>query len=583
MIHAAGILFRAPDGRVLFLRRAGDSHPGEWAFPGGHIEPGETADQAARRETMEETGFDPGGAERQQIARTNDGSVDFTTFRQDMPEPFAPVLNDEHDGAVWALPAEAPHPLHPGVAALFGEARMDASDPPNELDIARAIRDGALPSPQQYQNIWLFALRITGTGAAYRPGIKEFVWRDPALYLTIDFLERCQGLPVIFVHPTRTLLNSQEFTDRTVGTVFVPYLAGKDVMAIVRIYDQAAAQIMASTQLSTSPGVLFSKAQMDAERDKLPDGSSLFVEGEPILLDHVAIVENGVWDVPGQPAGVITSLETKDATVAENKDGAAAPAPRQDTTETPPDHGAKLDQILAGLGGLAAAQKEHGTRLDAMSASHAALAERMDALEGKIGAARKDDPADAGTPEGVAEGAAKGVIEGAKGQAVQDAAEIKRRIDALETAGRPREISPEERNGLATEQAEADRVHGAFGDSALPPMAGEDLNSYRRRQAILIQKRLAPATGALGRWKDLDLSTIPDTALPQIAGQIRADALEFARSPIAAPAGTLREIRRRDALTGQQIIDFFGDPSVWMDQFGMRPMFVTRINNGSTR
>ena len=992
MIHAAGILFRAPDGRVLFLRRAGDSHPGEWAFPGGHIEPGETADQAARRETMEETGFDPGGAERQQIARTNDGAVEFVTFCQDVPEPFAPVLNDEHDGAVWALPAEAPQPLHPGVAALFAEPRMDAehwisahpngphsdgtplliegeggnykikggaggkltgkevkpssmskarpgtdapkppakqepppiqeghqrtlerhkieketrkayaiksatgedegdykyawlpksqtsvheghiigmpqwlgrehklatetpakpaaeldydvaktapvksghvrlaeprkvlketdkgigienriysralqnkkdgkalseaetaalqdhadirwvpkehasvenghligmspwvaekhnfpvdaeakaqqqqqkaartylrvpfeekdaakaagakwdadkrqwfwpggempeklrgfvpgtpgggssapqrralpmrgrineddpsgwghellgwegepwpafwatpqgarikarhegtdvparaktghdepgspfknedmtrhdsaenydlhpeddgsndpenyvrqdaaSAPPNELDIARAIRNGDLPSPQQYQNIWLFALRITGTGAAYRPGIKEFVWRDPALYLTDDFLERCQGLPVIFVHPTRTLLNSQEFTDRTVGTVFIPYLAGEDVMAIVRIYDQAAAQIMASTQLSTSPGVLFSKAQMDAEREKLPDGSSLFVEGEPILLDHVAIVENGVWDVPGRPAGVITSLESKDATVAENKDGAAAPAQRQNTTETPPDHGAKLDQILTGLGGLAAAQKEHGARLDAMSASHAALAGRMDALEGKIGAARKDDPADAGTPECVAEGAAKGVIEGAKGQAVQDADEIKRRIDALETAGRPREISPEERNGLAAEQAEADRVHGAFGDSALPPMAGEDLNSYRRRQAILIQKRLAPATGALGRWKDLDLSTIPDTALRQIAGQIRADAMEFARSPIAAPAGTLREIRRRDALTGQQIIDFVGDPSVWMDQFGMRPMFVTRINNGSTR
>ena len=437
--------------------------------------------------------------------------------------------------------------------SLNAPFRQDAADPPNELDIARAIRDGALPSPQQYQNIWLFALRITGTGAAYRPGIKEFVWRDPALYLTDDFLERCQGLPVIFVHPSRTLLNSQEFTDRTVGTVFIPYLAGKDVMAVVRIYDQAAAQIMANNQLSTSPGVLFSKAQMDAEREKLPDGASLFVEGEPILLDHVAIVENGVWDVPGKPDGVITSLETKDATVADENDGAAAPAQRTE------DHSAKLDQILSGLSGVAAAQKEHGSRLDALGASHAALAGRMDALEGKIG------------------------IEGAKDQEVQDADEIKRRIDALETAGRPREISPEERNGLAAEQAEADRVHGAFGDSALPPIAGEDLNSYRRRQAILIQKRLAPATGALGRWKDLDLSTIPDAALPQIAGQIRADALEFARSPIAAPAGTLREIRRRDALTGQQIIEFVGDPSAWMDQFGMRPMFATRINNGSTR
>lgn len=39
---------------VLALRRVDGEPP--WAFPGGHIEPGETPAQAAARETLEETG-----------------------------------------------------------------------------------------------------------------------------------------------------------------------------------------------------------------------------------------------------------------------------------------------------------------------------------------------------------------------------------------------------------------------------------------------------------------------------------------------------------------------------------------------
>lgn len=46
------------DGRVLMQRRRlGRAHGGLWEFPGGKIEPGETAEGAAAREIAEELGL----------------------------------------------------------------------------------------------------------------------------------------------------------------------------------------------------------------------------------------------------------------------------------------------------------------------------------------------------------------------------------------------------------------------------------------------------------------------------------------------------------------------------------------------
>ena len=54
-----GLLLR--DGQVLMARRCASRrlYPNTWSFPGGHVEEGETIEQALTRELLEEIGVTP--------------------------------------------------------------------------------------------------------------------------------------------------------------------------------------------------------------------------------------------------------------------------------------------------------------------------------------------------------------------------------------------------------------------------------------------------------------------------------------------------------------------------------------------
>ena len=70
-------VFIVQDGEVLFMDH---EKLGQWIQPGGHIEGEETPDQAARREVLEETGFEIKFVEGEQ-------PEDFEE-EEDLPVPF---------------------------------------------------------------------------------------------------------------------------------------------------------------------------------------------------------------------------------------------------------------------------------------------------------------------------------------------------------------------------------------------------------------------------------------------------------------------------------------------------------------
>lgn len=183
-----------------------------------------------------------------------------------------------------------------------------------ETDVAQLISEGLLASPQMYANIALLAIRITGTGLAFRSSIGEHVWRDPSLYLNDEFLKRCNGLMVIMDHPDTQVLTTKEFKNRAVGSVMLPYIKGDEVWGIAKIYDQDAIDeivrgVIPGEEVSTSPAVVFDETAGNITLTT-ENGEPLLIEGVPFLLDHIAIVtkargSKGVWDKGGDAAGVL--------------------------------------------------------------------------------------------------------------------------------------------------------------------------------------------------------------------------------------------------------------------------------------
>ncbi len=534
---AAGIVFAAPNqnGALLFIRRAdtAEDYPGHWCFAGGWAEGDESPEANARREATEEIGPWPDTA-LVPLATSDDGTVRFTTFLARVPEPFQPTLSDEHDGFVWASARQPPQPLHPGDDAILTTLTG------NEQDVAQLVASGALVSGTKFRNIWLYAIRIIGTGAAYRRIKKgdteriEFTWRDPDIFLSPEMVARCAGLPVILEHPDGALLDGEQYLSRNVGSIMLPYIKGDEVWGIARIYDPAMAQIMRDVQLSTSPTVVLGHPD-DNVTVSLDDGGTLIIEGEPALLCHVAICEQGVWDKGGAPSGIDTGgIRVTEEERAE-ADKKKADAEGKVTDNEPAGLHEKLDRMMEMIGGL-------GARVDSMEKM------RKDSADGETEEKRKEREAEE-KKKADAETEAK---------AKADAEDLKKRMDAFEEKVKPR--SDDDAAMMADAQCKADSVAMAHGKRAPAPMAGETVMAYRLR--VLREHQAHSPT-----WKGVNLGLIQaDSAAFTLAEQaIFADSEKAARSPGNVPLHQLVERIRREG--PHTIHEFHGDPAAWMQDF----------------
>lgn len=123
---AAGCLIRRGD-RVLLVKRGIEPGYGRWVFPGGHVDRGETLEQAALRETREECGALAGIDGLLGVYSYPGRPVIVAVFRATLlpesPEPFAA---DETLEVGWFTPEEvdglelAFRSSADALAALFG-------------------------------------------------------------------------------------------------------------------------------------------------------------------------------------------------------------------------------------------------------------------------------------------------------------------------------------------------------------------------------------------------------------------------------------------------------------------------------
>ncbi|MEG7483337.1 NUDIX hydrolase [Citrobacter freundii] len=535
-IFGSGIMFR--QGKFVFLIQRSDD--GTWCPPGGTVEPGELAIDAARREVLEEVGYQYDGP-----LTPHSIYGDYLTFRAEAPEKFEAKLNDESLAAGWFHIDDLPKPLHQPFAEMLAQQAL------NETEVAALIADGTLSSPQFFINMWMFAIRVTGTGVTWRSADQQMAFRNPDDYLTPEFLQRVAGVPLIWLHPEKNKLDSDEFAKRVIGTLTNSWVADNgEVWAIARVYDAEAAEIMATRQLSTSPTVTFSEMQDSIIKI---DGQPLLVEGSPVLLDHVAICEQGVWDKLLAPTGVKSDSIPNEAEKMDEEKIVALINKAIDARMAKADSEAADLKAKADAEEAAKKEKADAEAKEAEEAKAKADAEEKAAKE-KADAEAKEK-ADAEEAERMAK-------EKADSELRQQIADLRSRI--------PTELSDEERNEVADAQVKADSVFSCFGKRAPVPLSGEKPLSYRRRLMIQLQEHSPD-------FKSVDLSSIADSALLNVAEkQIYADAQKSAS--LSVGPGMLREIKRADA-TGRQISTFEGDPAATWAPFQSGKRQVTSFNN----
>ena len=105
-IHVAAAVIRDGEGRIFATQRGYGPYKDGWEFPGGKIEPGETPEEALKREIREELDAEIGVGEP--LGRVE---YDYPEFHLSMDCFFCVLLSGaltlkEHEAAKWLSPEE---------------------------------------------------------------------------------------------------------------------------------------------------------------------------------------------------------------------------------------------------------------------------------------------------------------------------------------------------------------------------------------------------------------------------------------------------------------------------------------------
>ena len=99
MIQIAGVLIENK-GKYLLVQEGSGSAKGLWNLPAGHVDPGETLEQAARREAREESGLNVAIEDHLITGRTKEGHP-YSVFRAKIIDGDISIPKNEISDAKW--------------------------------------------------------------------------------------------------------------------------------------------------------------------------------------------------------------------------------------------------------------------------------------------------------------------------------------------------------------------------------------------------------------------------------------------------------------------------------------------------
>ncbi|WP_035159686.1 nucleotide triphosphate diphosphatase NUDT15 [Cobetia crustatorum] len=118
-----GVIVQRPDAKILLGYRHKKGEEPSWCFPGGHVEPEESFEEAALRETEEETGLKLSNATITNFVQNIGGGASNLTGVA-YSELDSPQEADTREPEVfkywkWFSLDEIPHPLFPATHAAL--------------------------------------------------------------------------------------------------------------------------------------------------------------------------------------------------------------------------------------------------------------------------------------------------------------------------------------------------------------------------------------------------------------------------------------------------------------------------------